>query len=123
VSVLELQCLQALHVVGCQPREVLPPGVNGLLANFVLLRGFRKRRSFGLPENRHDLLVAESTLTHGLLAGKSHRPKTNGSKYRAQVTPPTASKLSRMRRRMDFLRRTPYYVSRTPFALAENTAG
>jgi len=54
---------------------------NGLRADLVILEVFRDRRAVGLPEHRHHLLVAESTLAPRLLAVEGAIfPGTNGPK-------------------------------------------
>ena len=48
--------------------EVLAPGMDGLLADLVLLGHRGHRRRVGLAQDGDHLLVAESALPHGLLA-------------------------------------------------------
>ena len=52
LRVLELKRFQTLYVVWGEAGKVLAPDVDGLLADFVLLRGFRDGRSVSLvPPN------------------------------------------------------------------------
>ena len=64
-----LQLPQALDVRGLQRAEVLPPAVDRLGADAVLLGHLRHRPLVGLAEDRHHLLFGESCLLHGSLSG------------------------------------------------------
>ncbi len=60
--------LQPLDIVRRELTEVLAPGVDGLLADLVLLGRLGDLRAVGLAQDGDHLLFGESTLPHGLLA-------------------------------------------------------
>jgi hypothetical protein len=66
-AVFLLQLPQALHVRGLERAEMLPPAVDRLRADAVLLRHLRHRSLVGFTEDRHHLLFGESRLFHGSL--------------------------------------------------------
>src|SRR5690606_18205703 len=68
-GVLQLQRLQALDVVGLHLPEVLAPGVDGCIADLVLLGSLGHAGAVCLTQHGNHLLFSESTLSHGLLAG------------------------------------------------------
>ena len=66
-AVLLLELAHALDVGRFQAAKVLPPAVDRLAADTVLLRHVRDRFRVGLPEDRDHLFFGESGLLHGSL--------------------------------------------------------
>src|SRR4029453_14967712 len=66
-AVFLLELPQALDVGGFQAAEMLPPGVDRLRTDAVLLGHLGHGPLVGLPEDRDHLLFAESRLLHGSL--------------------------------------------------------
>jgi hypothetical protein len=67
-AVLLLELPQPFDVSGLQRAEPLPPGVDRLIADAVLLGHLGDRPLVGLAEDGHHLLFRESGLLHGSLA-------------------------------------------------------
>lgn len=70
--VLQLQAFEPLDVSDLQQAKVLAPGIDRGLTHLVLLGSLWDGCSICLEQDRHQLLLRESTLTHGFLVDWRH---------------------------------------------------
>src|SRR6185312_10667609 len=98
LAILGGERLQLLHFRRLQLPEVLAPDVDRLLADPVLLGDLGHRRTVGLTQDRHHLLVGKSALSHRLfLLGEepSFQKSADRKRQAGQVTSRTLDNADR----------------------------
>ena len=128
-AVLLLELPQALHIGGLQRAEVLPPAVDRLGADPVLLCDLRHRPLVGLPEDRHHLLFGERVFfmappgpEDAILSSLSWSEKRQAGHWDSYVSTEVAEALRDLAYDLDFYEPDPVARAEDPSYFAEDRA-